>query len=140
MEILENLGHVSRHVLCFFFFFDKYMFYVYFKTSLKIKVHWGHTWSVSLKCLSLTWHAKDFGGLEFLRLYCMCLVSQLSIQKEEAKKKEVHVEENVPAPSPRSNCSVMHLLVAVIFFWVGLSFTFYMLDWFFDDCSELLCS
>ncbi|EHA8586412.1 putative protein WVD2-like 7 [Cocos nucifera] len=29
-----------------------------------------------------------------------------SIQKEEAKKKEVHVEENVPAPSPRSNCSV----------------------------------
>ncbi|GJN02540.1 hypothetical protein PR202_ga19902 [Eleusine coracana subsp. coracana] len=28
-----------------------------------------------------------------------------SIQKEEAKKKEVHVEENVPAPSPRSNCS-----------------------------------
>ncbi|KAE9467513.1 hypothetical protein C3L33_00577, partial [Rhododendron williamsianum] len=31
---------------------------------------------------------------------------QLSIQKEEAKKKEVHVEENVPAPSPRSNCSL----------------------------------
>lgn len=30
----------------------------------------------------------------------------LSIQKEEAKKKEVHVEENVPAPSPRSNCSL----------------------------------
>ncbi|KAF3793697.1 hypothetical protein EJ110_NYTH03500 [Nymphaea thermarum] len=29
-----------------------------------------------------------------------------SIQKEEAKKKEVHVEENVPAPSPRSNCTV----------------------------------
>ncbi|KAL6652500.1 hypothetical protein ACP70R_011425 [Stipagrostis hirtigluma subsp. patula] len=29
-----------------------------------------------------------------------------SIQKEEAKKKEVHVEENVPAPSPRSNCSL----------------------------------
>ncbi|KAM7471487.1 hypothetical protein LguiA_009670 [Lonicera macranthoides] len=29
----------------------------------------------------------------------------LSIQKEEAKKKEVHIEENVPAPSPRSNCS-----------------------------------
>ncbi|ONM16546.1 Galactose oxidase/kelch repeat superfamily protein [Zea mays] len=28
-----------------------------------------------------------------------------SIQKEEAKK-EVHVEENVPAPSPRSNCSL----------------------------------
>ncbi|XP_038879867.1 kelch domain-containing protein 4 [Benincasa hispida] len=27
----------------------------------------------------------------------------LSIQKEEAKKKEVHVEENVPAPSPRSS-------------------------------------
>ncbi|KAK7842780.1 kelch domain-containing protein 4 [Quercus suber] len=25
---------------------------------------------------------------------------------EEAKKKEVHVEENVPAPSPRSNCSL----------------------------------
>ncbi|PPS04074.1 hypothetical protein GOBAR_AA16591 [Gossypium barbadense] len=30
---------------------------------------------------------------------------KLSIQKEEAKKKEVHVDENVPAPSPRSNCS-----------------------------------
>uniref|UniRef100_A0A1J3DA10 Kelch domain-containing protein 4 n=1 Tax=Noccaea caerulescens TaxID=107243 RepID=A0A1J3DA10_NOCCA len=30
----------------------------------------------------------------------------LSIQKEEAKKKEVHVEENLPAPSPRSNCSL----------------------------------
>ncbi|RWW41134.1 hypothetical protein BHE74_00053396 [Ensete ventricosum] len=30
-----------------------------------------------------------------------------SIQKEEAKKKEVHVEENVPAPSPRSGCSVI---------------------------------
>ncbi|KMS97186.1 hypothetical protein BVRB_7g178490 [Beta vulgaris subsp. vulgaris] len=30
----------------------------------------------------------------------------LSIQKEEAKKKEVHVEENVPAPSPRSNGSL----------------------------------
>ncbi|XP_042501204.1 kelch domain-containing protein 4-like isoform X1 [Macadamia integrifolia] len=30
----------------------------------------------------------------------------MSIQKEEAKKKEVHVEENVPAPSPRSNCSM----------------------------------
>ncbi|KAF8378164.1 hypothetical protein HHK36_029501 [Tetracentron sinense] len=30
----------------------------------------------------------------------------LSIQKEEAKKKDVHVEENVPAPSPRSNCSL----------------------------------
>ncbi|KAL3818594.1 hypothetical protein ACJIZ3_004499 [Penstemon smallii] len=29
-----------------------------------------------------------------------------SIQKEEAKKKEVHVEDNVPAPSPRSNCSL----------------------------------
>ncbi|KQJ83224.1 kelch domain-containing protein 4 [Brachypodium distachyon] len=29
-----------------------------------------------------------------------------NIQKEEAKKKEVHVEENVPAPSPRSNCSL----------------------------------
>ncbi|KAL6997038.1 hypothetical protein U1Q18_007161 [Sarracenia purpurea var. burkii] len=29
----------------------------------------------------------------------------LSIQKEEAKKKEVQVDENVPAPSPRSNCS-----------------------------------
>ncbi|KAG5537107.1 hypothetical protein RHGRI_024521 [Rhododendron griersonianum] len=33
-------------------------------------------------------------------------MGQLSIQKEEAKKKEVHVEENVPAPSPRSNCSL----------------------------------
>ncbi|GMJ00093.1 hypothetical protein like AT5G50310 [Hibiscus trionum] len=30
----------------------------------------------------------------------------LSIQKEEAKKKEVHIDENVPAPSPRSNCSL----------------------------------
>ncbi|KAI3454963.1 hypothetical protein Pfo_011626 [Paulownia fortunei] len=30
----------------------------------------------------------------------------LSIQKEEAKKKEVHIEDNVPAPSPRSNCSL----------------------------------
>ncbi|XP_028948256.2 uncharacterized protein [Malus domestica] len=29
-----------------------------------------------------------------------------SIQKEEAKKKEVHVEENVPAPSLRSNCTL----------------------------------
>lgn len=33
---------------------------------------------------------------------------QRSIQKEEAKKKEVHIDENVPAPSPRSNCSVRH--------------------------------
>uniref|UniRef100_A0A2P2KNR0 Kelch repeat-containing family protein n=1 Tax=Rhizophora mucronata TaxID=61149 RepID=A0A2P2KNR0_RHIMU len=31
---------------------------------------------------------------------------QLSIQKEEAKKKEVHVDENVPAPSPRANCTL----------------------------------
>ncbi|MED6108572.1 hypothetical protein PIB30_025395 [Stylosanthes scabra] len=31
----------------------------------------------------------------------------LNIQKEEAKKKEVHVEDNVPAPSPRSNCSLV---------------------------------
>ncbi|KAH7865035.1 hypothetical protein Vadar_001462 [Vaccinium darrowii] len=30
----------------------------------------------------------------------------LSIQKEEAKKKEVQVEENVAAPSSRSNCSL----------------------------------
>ncbi|XP_002511256.2 kelch domain-containing protein 4 [Ricinus communis] len=30
----------------------------------------------------------------------------LSIQKEEAKKKEVLVEESVPAPSPRSNCTL----------------------------------
>ncbi|KAE8707468.1 kelch domain-containing protein 4-like isoform X2 [Hibiscus syriacus] len=30
----------------------------------------------------------------------------LSIQKEEAKKKEVHIDENVPAPSRRSNCSL----------------------------------
>lgn len=30
----------------------------------------------------------------------------LSIQKEEAKKKEVHIGENVPRPSPRSNCSL----------------------------------
>jgi len=34
-------------------------------------------------------------------------MAQLNIQKEEAKKKEVHVEDNVPAPSPRSNCSVI---------------------------------
>ncbi|KZV24855.1 kelch domain-containing protein 4-like [Dorcoceras hygrometricum] len=31
---------------------------------------------------------------------------QLNLQKEEAKKKEVHIEDNVPAPSPRSNCSL----------------------------------
>ncbi|KAL8142011.1 hypothetical protein V2J09_015043 [Rumex salicifolius] len=30
----------------------------------------------------------------------------LSIQKEEAKKMEVHVEDNVPRPTPRSNCSL----------------------------------
>ncbi|XP_076896198.1 uncharacterized protein LOC143549080 [Bidens hawaiensis] len=30
----------------------------------------------------------------------------LSFQKEEAKKKEIHVEENAPRPSPRSNCSL----------------------------------
>ncbi|XP_039133659.1 kelch domain-containing protein 4 [Dioscorea cayenensis subsp. rotundata] len=30
-----------------------------------------------------------------------------NIQKEEAKKKEVHIEENVPRPSPRSNCSLI---------------------------------
>ncbi|XP_026402696.1 kelch domain-containing protein 4-like isoform X1 [Papaver somniferum] len=30
----------------------------------------------------------------------------LSIQKEEAKKTEIHIEENVPKPSPRSNCSL----------------------------------
>ncbi|XP_044497365.1 kelch domain-containing protein 4 isoform X2 [Mangifera indica] len=30
----------------------------------------------------------------------------LSIQKEEAKKKEVHIEDNVPAPSRRSNCTL----------------------------------
>ncbi|EYU40125.1 hypothetical protein MIMGU_mgv1a003259mg [Erythranthe guttata] len=30
----------------------------------------------------------------------------LNIQKEEAKKKEIHIEDNVPAPSPRSNCSL----------------------------------
>ncbi|XP_021808459.1 kelch domain-containing protein 4 isoform X1 [Prunus avium] len=30
----------------------------------------------------------------------------LNIQKEEAKKKDVHVEDNVPAPSPRSNCTL----------------------------------
>ncbi|KAL9273214.1 Kelch domain-containing protein, partial [Drosera capensis] len=30
----------------------------------------------------------------------------LSIQKDEAKKKEVHIEDNTPAPSPRSNCSL----------------------------------
>lgn len=39
------------------------------------------------------------------------LVPQLSIQKEEAKKKEVHVEDNVPAPTPRSNCSVLFFLI-----------------------------
>lgn len=30
----------------------------------------------------------------------------LNIQKEEAKKKEVHIEDNVPPPSRRSNCSL----------------------------------
>nr|XP_043614969.1 kelch domain-containing protein 4 [Erigeron canadensis] len=30
----------------------------------------------------------------------------LNIQKEEAKKKDVHVEENASRPSPRSNCSL----------------------------------
>lgn len=40
-----------------------------------------------------------------LKFFC----SQSSIQKEEAKKKEVHIEDNVPAPSPRSNCSVYSL-------------------------------
>ncbi|XP_054821111.1 uncharacterized protein LOC129320008 isoform X1 [Prosopis cineraria] len=30
----------------------------------------------------------------------------LNIQKEEAKKKEVQIEDNVPAPSPRSNCTL----------------------------------
>lgn len=29
-----------------------------------------------------------------------------SIQKEEAKKVAVHIDENVPAPSPRCNCTV----------------------------------
>lgn len=48
----------------------------------------------------------------------MYVVYQLSIQKEEAKKKEVHVEENVPAPSPRSNCSVR----------LGLCFVFFCKD------------
>lgn len=37
----------------------------------------------------------------------------MSIQKEEAKKKEVLVEENVPAPSPRSNCTVSPIPVVV---------------------------
>ncbi|CAA6659587.1 unnamed protein product [Spirodela intermedia] len=31
----------------------------------------------------------------------------LNIQKEEAKKKEVHIQDNVPGPSPRSNCSLV---------------------------------
>jgi hypothetical protein len=44
----------------------------------------------------------------------MHLIPQLSIQKEEAKKKEVHVEENVPAPSPRSNCTVMLLSLTLV--------------------------
>ncbi|CAA7395902.1 unnamed protein product [Spirodela intermedia] len=30
-----------------------------------------------------------------------------NIQKEEAKKKEVHIQDNVPGPSPRSNCSLV---------------------------------
>ncbi|KAI4326758.1 hypothetical protein MLD38_032037 [Melastoma candidum] len=30
----------------------------------------------------------------------------LSIHQQESKKKEVHVEDNVPCPSPRSNCSL----------------------------------
>ena len=33
-------------------------------------------------------------------------VSQAKIKKEDAKKVEVHVAENVDAPSPRCNCSV----------------------------------
>ncbi|KAK9291639.1 hypothetical protein L1049_019588 [Liquidambar formosana] len=40
----------------------------------------------------------------------------LSIQKEEAKKKEVHVEENVAAPSPLSNCSMIYFCLAVAVF------------------------
>lgn len=39
-------------------------------------------------------------------VFVLDLITQSSIQKEEAKKKEIHVEDNVPAPSPRSNCSV----------------------------------
>lgn len=42
-------------------------------------------------------------------IWDLCVIMQLSIQKEEAKKKEVHVEENVPAPSARSNGSVFLL-------------------------------
>ncbi|CAD6263288.1 unnamed protein product [Miscanthus lutarioriparius] len=48
------------------------------------------------------------GVLSFppLSIYVFQVGSRMrSIQKEEAKK-EVHVEENVPAPSPRSNCSL----------------------------------
>ena len=44
------------------------------------------------------------------------LVPQLSIQKEEAKKKEVHIDENVPAPTPRSNCSVLFFPSSHLFF------------------------
>ncbi|KAJ8450634.1 hypothetical protein Cgig2_020271 [Carnegiea gigantea] len=45
----------------------------------------------------------------------------LSIQKEEAKKKEVHVEDNVPAPSPRSNCSLlMNYSTTELLFYVGV--------------------
>lgn len=48
------------------------------------------------------------------------LALQMSIQKEEAKKKEVHVEENVPAPSPRSNCSVLGLLPIHVLHYIHL--------------------
>lgn len=48
----------------------------------------------------LTFFAFVFRWLGNLSIY------QRNIQKEEAKKKEVHVQDNVPGPSPRSNCSV----------------------------------
>lgn len=54
-----------------------------------------------------------FGGVIQFNIISNAFDFQLNIQKEEAKKKEVHVEENVPAPSPRSNCTVMPTLVFV---------------------------
>lgn len=46
---------------------------------------------------------------------CVSWIAQLSIQKEEAKKKDVQVDDNVPAPSPRSNCSVTPLTPLLTF-------------------------
>ena len=60
------------------------------------------------------------------------LVPQLSIQKEEAKKKEVHIEENVPAPTPRSNCSVLFFPSSHLFAFPDKFFV--VLFWFMKFC------